>query len=76
MFGNNGVPCSPINDIARVFADPQANATAMFKPVEGYRIPGFQALDPPVGINGEKALLRNMPPRLEEHTDGVLQRIG
>ena len=48
----------------------------MFKPVEGYRIPGFQALDLPVGINGEKALLRNMPPRLGEHTDEVLQRIG
>ncbi len=57
-------------------ADPQVNATAMFKPVEGYRIPGFQVLDPPVGINGEKALLRNMPPRLGEHTDEVLQRIG
>ena len=48
----------------------------MFKPVEGYRIPGFQALDPPASINGEKALLQNMPSRLGEHTDGVLRRIG
>jgi len=48
----------------------------MFKPVEGYRIPGFQVLDPPVGINGEKAPLRNMPPRLGEHIGEVLQRIG
>lgn len=48
----------------------------MFKPVEGYRIPRFQVLDPPVGINGEKAPLRNMPPRLGEHIGEVLQRIG
>ncbi len=48
----------------------------MFKPVEGYPIPGFQALDLPVNINGEKAQLRNIPPRLWEHTDEVPQRIG
>ena len=62
--------------MAQVFEDPRVNATQMFQPVEVYRIPGFQALDLPVSINGEKALLQNMPPRLEEHTDEVLRRIG
>ncbi len=56
-------------DGSRNAADPKVNATAIFKPVEDCRIPGFRALDLPVGINGEKALLQNMPPRLGERID-------
>ena len=71
-----GVPCSPINRLDRVHDDPQVKATGMIKRIEGFRVPGFEIIDVAVNVNGQKAVLRSMAPRLGEHTDEVLRGAG
>jgi crotonobetainyl-CoA:carnitine CoA-transferase CaiB-like acyl-CoA transferase len=71
-----GVPCSPINRLDQVHDDPQVNATGMIKRIDGFRVPNFEIVDVAVNLNGEKAVLRSMAPRLGEHTDEVLRAAG
>jgi crotonobetainyl-CoA:carnitine CoA-transferase CaiB-like acyl-CoA transferase len=71
-----GVPCSPINRLDQVHDDPQVAASGMIKHIDGFRVPGFGIVDVAVNVNGEKAVLRAMPPRLGEHTDAVLRAAG
>src|SRR5271167_393658 len=71
-----GVPCSPINRLDQVHDDPQVNATGMIKRIDGFRVPNFEIVDVAVNVNGEKAVLRSMAPRLGEHTDEVLRAAG
>ncbi len=69
-----GVPASVINTLDQVYVDEQVNALGMFPPVDPrFRIPEMKFVDVPVSINGERAALRRMPPRLGEHTDEVLR---
>jgi crotonobetainyl-CoA:carnitine CoA-transferase CaiB-like acyl-CoA transferase len=71
------VPASKINTLDRVFADEQVNALGMFPSVAAnFRIPEMKFVDIPVSINGQKAAMRSMPPRLGEQTEGVLRRAG
>ena len=71
-----GVPCSPINRIDQVYDDEQVAATGIIKKIDGFRAPGFGVVDVAVNLNGEKAVMRWMPPRLGEHTDEVLRGAG
>ncbi|HJU11659.1 MAG TPA: hypothetical protein VJ728_12320, partial [Candidatus Binataceae bacterium] len=53
------------------------NALGMFPPVApDFRIPEMKLVDIPVSINGEKSIKRLMPPRLGEHTQEILAKIG
>lgn len=71
-----GVPCSPINRLDQVHDDAQVKATGMIKRIDGFRVPGFEVVDVAVNLNGEKAVMRAMPPRLGEHTGEVLRMAG
>jgi crotonobetainyl-CoA:carnitine CoA-transferase CaiB-like acyl-CoA transferase len=69
-----GVPASVINTLDQVYVDEQVNALGMLTSVDpGFRIPEMKFVDIPVSINGERAALRRMPPRLGEHTGEVLR---
>ncbi len=69
-----GVPASVINTLDQVYVDEQVNALGMLPSVDpGFRIPEMKFVDIPISINGERAALRRMPPRLGEHTDEVLR---
>ncbi len=48
----------------------------MIKRIDGFRVPGFEIVDVAVNVNGAKATLRSMPPRLGEHTNEVLRAAG
>lgn len=74
-FAEAGLPAGPINDIAEVFADPQVRHRGMAAEVEHptagrIRLPGV-----PVKFAGTPARIQGPPPRLGEHTDGVLRRV-
>jgi crotonobetainyl-CoA:carnitine CoA-transferase CaiB-like acyl-CoA transferase len=72
-----GVPASPINTIDQVYADGQVDALGMLFPAStGFRIPELKLVDIAVNLNGEKAAKNLMPPRLGEHTEEILKRIG
>jgi crotonobetainyl-CoA:carnitine CoA-transferase CaiB-like acyl-CoA transferase len=71
------VPASRINSIDEVFADEQVNALGMLPSVpSGFRIPEMKLVDIPLSIDGKKSNKRLMPPRLGEHTEGVLRNAG
>lgn len=77
LLRDAGVPASPINTLDKVLADEQVNALAMLPPVAtGFRIPQMKFVDIPVSIEGARASIRRMPPRLGEHTDEILQACG
>jgi len=71
-----GIPGGPINTLDKVVDDPQVAALGMLKPAENFRVPGFRLIDIPLNLNGEKAEIRTMPPRLGEHTDAVMRWAG
>ena len=77
LLRDASVPASVINTLDQVYADEQVNALGMLPSVDpGFRIPAMKFVDIPVSINGERAALRRMPPRLGEHTDEVLRAAG
>jgi len=76
-LGEQGVPCGPINDLARVFADPQVSERGLLgflpHPLAG-EVP---AVANPVRFDGEAPQASAAPPLLGQHTDEVLgERLG
>jgi crotonobetainyl-CoA:carnitine CoA-transferase CaiB-like acyl-CoA transferase len=71
-----GIPGGPINTLDKVVGDPQVEALGMLKPAENFRVPGFNLIDIPLNLNGAKADIRELPPRLGEHTDQVMRWAG
>ncbi|PSR23741.1 MAG: formyl-CoA transferase [Sulfobacillus acidophilus] len=71
-----GVPCSPIHSVAEVCRDVQVNSLELIKSSRDFRIPGFQWVDLPIRIDGQRADVRHWPPQLSEHTTAVLGWLG
>jgi crotonobetainyl-CoA:carnitine CoA-transferase CaiB-like acyl-CoA transferase len=71
-----GIPGGPINTLDKVVDDPQVEALGMLKRAENFRVPGFRLIDIPLNLNGAKADIREMPPRLGEHTDIAMRWAG
>ena len=71
-----GVPCSPINTVPEVFADPQIAHRNMLRelphPTAG-RVPQVVS---PLNFAREKLAFDRPPPLLGEHTDEVLRQFG
>lgn len=73
-----GVPCSPVNDIAGVFADPQVIHRGMKISVP-HPLSGSGSVDllaNPIRFSGTGVEYRRHPPSLGEHTDEVLREFG
>lgn len=66
------VPCGPINDIAQVFADPQAQHRQMQIKVPHPLAPQLPLVANPVRFSASTVAYRYAPPLLGEHTDSVL----
>jgi crotonobetainyl-CoA:carnitine CoA-transferase CaiB-like acyl-CoA transferase len=72
-----GVPASVINTLDQVYVDEQVNALGMLPAADpSFQISEMKLVDIPVTLNGRRAALRRMPPRLGEHTDEVLRSAG
>jgi crotonobetainyl-CoA:carnitine CoA-transferase CaiB-like acyl-CoA transferase len=72
-----GVPVSPINKLDEVFADEHVNGLGMFPAAApDFRIPGMKFVDIPISIDGERSVMRQMPPQLGEHTEEILRDVG
>ena len=67
----HGVPAGPVNDLKEVFDDPQVRARGMQTELDG--VPAVRA--PMVFSDAELAIERPSP-KLGEHTDEVLSRLG
>ena len=70
------VPSGPINDLAAVFSDPQAEARHMVETVAHPTIGTLRTTGIPFKLAATPGSVRTAPPLLGEHTDAVLAELG
>ena len=71
------VPCSPINDLAQVFADPQVKARKLVRSIAyGEKNKRLDVLASPLNLPLSPVTYRRPPPRLGEHSREVLGELG
>jgi crotonobetainyl-CoA:carnitine CoA-transferase CaiB-like acyl-CoA transferase len=75
-LGPSGVPCSPINTVPEVFAEPQVRHRQMLRqlphPTAG-RVPQVVS---PLSFANAPLKYERAPPLLGEHTDDILRELG
>lgn len=69
------VPCSPVNDIPTVLADPQTAARAMVQSVTHPVTGTIPLIGPALKLSATPAQIRSAPPLLGEHTEQILTSI-
>ncbi len=70
------VPSGPINDLAAVFSDPQAQARHMVESVTHPTIGTLRTTGLPFKLTATPGSVRTAPPLLGQHTDAVLAELG
>ena len=71
-----GIPCSPVNGIDEVFADPQVRARGMQVAVDHPDRDALPLVASPLRLSATPVRYRNAPPTLGQHTDEVLGEFG
>lgn len=71
-----GVPCSRVNDVAGVFADPQVQSQNMAMEIEHPAHGAMKVLGFPIKFREAPCEVRTHPPDLGEHTEEVLAELG
>lgn len=72
-----GIPCGPVNDLEKIFADPHVKAREMVyefdHPVDGrkVKVPGI-----PTKMSSTPPRIRSIAPRLGQHTEEILVSLG
>ena len=68
-----GVPVTPINDVAQVFADPHVQSRAMVREVERADGSTSRLIANPIRMSRTPPRYDRLPPKLGEHTEEVLR---
>jgi crotonobetainyl-CoA:carnitine CoA-transferase CaiB-like acyl-CoA transferase len=76
QFDAAGIPCSPINDYAEAFADPQVLARNMIVEIDHPALGRMKSLGAPVKMSETPPMARGRAPLLGEHTREVLREVG
>ncbi|MFO1057589.1 MAG: CaiB/BaiF CoA-transferase family protein [Dongiaceae bacterium] len=71
-----GVPCSPVNTVDQVFADPQVQARGMRITVPHPLSGTVDLIGNPLKLSATPVTYRRPPPTLGQHTDEVLHELG
>ncbi|MBA4790216.1 MAG: CoA transferase [Rhizobiales bacterium] len=71
-----GVPCSPVNKIDRMVAEPQVAACQMIQDIDLPGLGPMRMAGLPVKLSASPGGVRRHPPRLGEHTAQVLEELG
>jgi crotonobetainyl-CoA:carnitine CoA-transferase CaiB-like acyl-CoA transferase len=71
-----GVPCGPVNDYAHLFADPQVRHLGMVVHVDDEELGRVPHVRLPVRLSDGAVAVRAVAPRLGQHTDELLARVG
>jgi formyl-CoA transferase len=75
-FEANDIPCGPINDYARVFADPHLAARDMAVAIDHPVLGAMRALGSPIKLSATPTNAHRRAPLLGEHTNAVLMDFG
>ena len=73
IFAPTGVPCGAINRMDEVFADPQVEHLGMVWEATHPQTGPIRMVRNPVTFSETPVALRQLPPRLGEHTEDVLR---
>lgn len=77
VLGAAGVPCSPINDVAAVLADPQVAARNMVITLAGGELPGLRVAGNPIKLTGVADPTRRPgAPALDADRAAILEELG
>ena len=66
-----GIPCTPINSLPEMLAEPQTEAIGMLQPVPGLER-DVRLIALPLQFDGQRPPIRRRAPRIGEHTKEVL----
>ncbi|XP_015751806.1 PREDICTED: succinate--hydroxymethylglutarate CoA-transferase-like [Acropora digitifera] len=76
IFDGSGIPCGPINDIKRVFEDPQVKYKDMVQELDHPTAGSIRLAGPAVEYDGQTCQgIATPPPMLGQHTNDVLRDI-
>jgi len=75
LFENASVPCGPVNNMQSLFDDPQVLHRGMIAEVPHETIGALRLTGVPIKYSETPASIRLPPPRLGEHTDGILRDV-
>lgn len=67
------IPCSPVNDIEDLFADPHLQAVGLFEEHAHPALGPMKVARFPIGFSRSPATIRRLAPLLGEHTEEVLE---
>jgi CoA:oxalate CoA-transferase len=71
-----GIPCSPVNDYAQVFEDPQIKARGLVVEVDHPRMGKMKTVRNPVVMDKDGPAIRRPAPILGEHSAEILRELG
>jgi crotonobetainyl-CoA:carnitine CoA-transferase CaiB-like acyl-CoA transferase len=71
-----GIPCSPVNDYAQVFEDPQVKARGLVVEVNHPHMGRMKTVRNPVLMDKDGPTIRRPAPTLGEHTAEILGELG
>ena len=71
-----GIPCSPVNDIDEVFADPQVRARGLRVSVDHPARDALPMVASPLRLSATPVRYRSAPPTLGQHSEEVLRESG
>ncbi len=69
------IPCGPVNDMERLFSDPQLLHRGMVAEVEHPTIPDLRLAGIPLQLSETPGEIRRPPPTLGQHTDEILKEV-
>jgi len=75
LLENAEIPCGPINDLDKVFANPQVAAREMLVTMKHPTIGDLPLVGSPLKFSATPVEYRLPPPRLGEHTDDILRDV-
>ena len=75
LMDQHGIPSSPINNLAQVFADPQVQHAAIVRTVTHPSVGDIKLTASPVHYSETPMRISMPPPMLGQHTQHVLQRV-
>jgi crotonobetainyl-CoA:carnitine CoA-transferase CaiB-like acyl-CoA transferase len=71
-----GVPCSPINTVPEVFAEPQVRHRRMLRELPHPAAGQVPQVVSPLNFANASLAFDRAPPLLGEHTDEILRELG
>ena len=76
MLIGKGVPCSCVQSIDQVLADPQVDALGIVRDWPHSDVADLRLVDHPISYNGTRSFRHDPPPHLGEHSRSVLSELG